>query len=55
MEIALVIPVFNEETTIKRVIEGASLIIKKIIVVNDCSNDNTGKILKLLPVTIIKK
>ena len=53
MEIALVIPVFNEEATIKRVIEEASSVVKKIIVVNDCSNDNSGKILKSLPVTII--
>lgn len=53
MEIALVIPVFNEETTIKKVIKEAFSFVKKIIVVNDCSTDNSEKILKQLPVTII--
>jgi len=53
MEIALVIPVFNEETTIKKVIKEASSFVKKIIVVNDCSTDNSEKILKQLPITLI--
>lgn len=53
MEIALVIPVFNEETTIRKVIKKAFLYIKKIIVVNDHSTDNTEKILKKLPITLI--
>lgn len=53
MEIALVVPVYNEESTIKRVIHDVSVHIKKIIVVNDCSNDSTEKILKKLPVIAI--
>jgi len=53
MEIALVIPVFNEETTIKKVIKEVSSFVKKIIVVNDYSTDNSEKILKQLPITLI--
>ena len=53
MEIALVIPVYNEETTIKKVIKEAFFYIKKIIVINDFSTDKTEIILKKLPVTII--
>lgn len=53
MEIALVIPVYNEETTIKKVIKEAFPYVKKIIVVNDHSTDHTEKILKQLPVIII--
>lgn len=53
MEIALVIPAYNEELTIKRVVNEASAYIKKIIVVNDCSSDSTSKILKKMPVKIV--
>ena len=53
MEIALVIPAYNEESTIRNVINEVSAYIKKIIVVNDCSNDSTKRILNKLPVRII--
>lgn len=53
MEIALVIPVFNEEATIKKVIKEAFSFVKKIIVVNDYSTDNSEKILKQLPIILI--
>lgn len=53
MEIALVIPAYNEESTIKGVVNEVSVYVKKIVVVNDCSSDSTGKILKKLPVTTI--
>lgn len=54
MEIALVIPAYNEEATIKKVIKEAFLYIKKIIVINDSSTDETERILEKLPVTIIR-
>jgi len=54
MEIALVIPAYNEEATIKKVIEEAFFYIKKIVVINDFSTDKTEIILKKLPVTTIK-
>jgi len=53
MEIALIIPVYNEETTIKKVITEVSQYIKSIIVINDCSTDNSKQILTTLPVTLI--
>jgi len=53
MEIALVIPAYNEESTIKNVVNEVSPYVKKIIVVNDCSNDSTEEILKKMPVKII--
>lgn len=50
-KLSVVIPVYNEEKTIKeivnRVIESKGLKIKKeIIIVNDCSTDKTSKVLK---------
>ena len=49
-ELALVIPVFNEEKVIKQVINKWLKVLKqinfKIIIVNDGSNDNTKKIIK---------
>jgi dolichol-phosphate mannosyltransferase len=49
MLISIIIPVFNEETFIKEILIRINSIIglkKEIIVVNDCSNDNTDKILE---------
>ena len=48
-KLSIVIPVFNEETFIKEILIRINSIIglkKEIIVVNDCSNDNTDKILE---------
>lgn len=53
MEIALVIPVYNEEATLKKVIKETLSYIKKIIVVNDCSTDDSERILKKLPVILV--
>ncbi|EKE14773.1 MAG: Glycosyltransferase [uncultured bacterium] len=53
MEIALVIPAYNEESTIENVVNEVSPYIKNIIIVNDCSNDSTEEILKKMPVKII--
>ncbi len=55
MEIYLVIPVFNEEKTIEKVIKDASRYVSKIIVVEDCSTDNTDRILNKLPIKISLK
>ena len=49
MLISIIIPVFNEETFIKEIltrINNINGLKKEIIVVNDCSNDNTAKILE---------
>ena len=49
MLISIIIPVFNEETFIKEIltrINNINGLKKEIIVVNDCSNDNTSKILE---------
>ena len=43
-KVSLVIPTFNSDKTIKEVIVGAlsqSINFNEIIVVNDCSNDDT--------------
>ncbi len=53
MEIALVIPAYNEEATIKSVLSDCLRFIKKIIVVNDCSTDSTKIILEKLPVILL--
>ncbi|MFK5984971.1 MAG: glycosyltransferase family 2 protein [Pseudomonadota bacterium] len=51
---AVVIPAFNEELTIKVLIEEIiALNPKQLIVVNDCSSDKTANILQQLPVTCI--
>src|SRR5689334_4356918 len=52
MKFSIVIPVFNEESTIEDVIEKITAvqlpgtITKEIVIVNDGSTDNTGEILK---------
>lgn len=46
--IVVIIPVFNEEQHIKKVINSVSQYCDKIIVVNDCSTDNTKQILSSL-------
>ena len=48
MKISIVIPVYNEQNTIQSIIERVSdlPLEKEIIVVNDCSSDNTEAILR---------
>lgn len=52
--IYILIPVFNEERQIKKVIEELSKTFKNIIVINDGSTDKTEKILKTLNVIHLK-
>lgn len=44
--IAVVVPAYNEETQIGRVIETMPDFVDRIIIVNDCSKDNTEKVVK---------
>jgi glycosyltransferase involved in cell wall biosynthesis len=48
MKLSVIIPVYNEESTIKEIIQRVIKIKirKEIIVVNDASNDKTGELLK---------
>lgn len=49
MIISIIVPVFNEQSYIKEILTRINKITelkKEIIVVNDCSNDNTAKILE---------
>ena len=42
--VAVVIPAFNEENQICQVLEGIPAFVDRIIVVDDCSTDNTAAI-----------
>lgn len=58
-KLSVIMPVYNEEKTIKTVIEKVKKaklknISKEIIVVDDCSKDGTGKILKGINNTSLK-
>jgi glycosyltransferase involved in cell wall biosynthesis len=44
--IAVVIPAYNEEKQISDVIESMPDFVDRIVVINDCSNDGTGEIVK---------
>jgi dolichol-phosphate mannosyltransferase len=58
MKLSIIVPVYNEEKTIKRVVKkivGKDFGLKKeVIVVNDGSVDSTGKVLKRLKVKNLK-
>lgn len=58
-KLSVIVPVYNEEKTIKTVIEKVKKarlknISKEIIVIDDCSKDSTGKILKGINDTSLK-
>lgn len=53
MKIAAVIPAYNVEDTVKRVVEGIRDLVDEVIVVNDASHDHTYGILKKLNVTVL--
>jgi glycosyltransferase involved in cell wall biosynthesis len=51
--VSIIIPVYNEEATLKTIVEkvqaaGAAGLEKEIIIVNDCSTDNTSEIIRQL-------
>ena len=51
---AVVIPAYNEETTIRAVAQESLQLVQPVIVVDDGSTDRTEAALKDLPVTILK-
>lgn len=51
-KICVIIPTYNNATTIRRVIEDVEKYCSSIIVVNDGSTDNTAEILKSIPLPI---
>ncbi len=50
---AVVIPAYNEETTIADIAKRAHQFIDLVIIVNDGSSDNTAEVLDRLPVTVL--
>ena len=49
MKVSIVIPCYNEKTTIERIVEvvrGTSVEHREIIVVDDCSQDGTQAVLR---------
>ena len=50
----LVIPAYNESTTIREVVQGALRHFTTVIVVDDCSSDGTMEQLADLPVTLLR-
>lgn len=54
MKIACVIPAYNVETYLSAVISGLHNQVTDIIVVDDCSSDQTGVIAESLPTTVLK-
>ncbi|MDI3496211.1 MAG: polyprenyl-phospho-N-acetylgalactosaminyl synthase [Patescibacteria group bacterium] len=53
MKIFCVIPAYNEEKSIAAVITRVKPFVDRIVVVNDCSSDNTAKIVQDYDVTLI--
>ncbi len=54
MKIVCVIPAYNEEKNISRVIEEVRPLVDEIVVVDDGSEDNTYDLIKRLPVTVLR-
>ena len=51
MIISIIVPCYNEEKTIKKIVKKIlefNLYEKEIIIVDDCSTDNSREIIKLL-------
>ena len=51
---AVVIPAYNEETTIYAVAQRALKYLKQVIVIDDGSNDRTAQAIQDLPVTVLR-
>ena len=54
MTIAIVIPAFNEASTVRDVVTRALREAERVIVVDDGSDDGTGEMLRDLPVTVLR-
>lgn len=54
MKISCIIPAYNEEANIGRVIEKVLPLVNEIVVVDDCSSDNTSKVAQTYPVVVIR-
>lgn len=54
MKLVVIIPAYNEENRIKNVIEKTKLYTNNIVVVDDCSKDNTFKEAKKTSVIVLK-
>ena len=55
MKISIIIPCYNEENTIKFIIEKVlkfNLYEKEILVIDDCSTDRSGEIIKKLALAV---
>ena len=48
-KVAVVVPAYNEETQIARVIETMPEFVDKIVIIDDCSSDRTSEVIKLHP------
>lgn len=58
MKLSIIIPVFNEEKTIEEILKRVAevklpTVHKEIVVVDDCSTDNTGQILSKLKIKFL--
>lgn len=53
MKISVIIPAYNEELSIAKVIENIPAIVDEIIVVNNNSTDNTGEAAKIAGATVL--
>src|SRR3989344_7119501 len=53
MKIWLVIPAYNEQATLARVIEGVKKYVDQVVVVNDASTDTTAQVAKQMGVNLI--
>ena len=54
MKTCLLLPAYNESSTIGRIIQNASLFVRRIVVIDDGSSDNTAEIAKAHGVVILK-
>ena len=57
MKLSVIVPVFNEESTIKKIIESVQsspVDIREIIIIDDCSTDSTREILSKIDSPLIR-